>query len=249
MLLVAAVLAALVGIVAGLIISDREPEPAPPPPPNRFAVPRLDVAPGTAVPHQVGAGQGGQATIGEWAEQVADKIDVPVRALLAYAEAERLVRASTPRCHLTWATLAGVGRMESRHGLHGGAAIGEDGRLSRPIIGVALDGSPGLRAIKDTDGGRLDGDTRWDRAVGSMQFLPRTWSRWAARSGGDGQAPDPQDMDDSALTAARYLCASGGDLATAGGWWKAVLTYNASATYGQDVFSGADAYARAATAL
>ncbi|MCA1656054.1 MAG: lytic murein transglycosylase, partial [Pseudonocardiaceae bacterium] len=52
--------------------------------------------------------------------------------------------------------------------------------------------------------------------------------------------------DDAALTAARYLCASGGDLASAAGWWQAVLTYNESVAYGRDVFSGADAYARAA---
>ena len=35
------------------------------------------------------------------------------------------------------------------------------------------------------------------------------------------------------------------DLSTPDGWWKAVLTYNQSVAYGQDVFSGSDAYAAA----
>ena len=53
----------------------------------------------------------------------------------------------------------------------------------------------------------------------------------------------------AALTAAHYLCASGGNLSTAAGWWRAVLRYNSSVTYGRDVFSGADAYAKAAAKL
>jgi hypothetical protein len=37
----------------------------------------------------------------------------------------------------------------------------------------------------------------------------------------------------------------GRDLGDAQGWWSAVLTYNRSVPYGQDVYSGAEAYARA----
>jgi membrane-bound lytic murein transglycosylase B len=78
-----------------------------------------------------------------------------------------------------------------------------------------------------------------------MQFLPVTWKKWAMRANGDGTPPDPQNMDDAALTAGRYMCAIGGDLTTATGWWLAVLTYNTSTQYGRDVFDGQDAYARA----
>jgi hypothetical protein len=45
------------------------------------------------------------------------------------------------------------------------------------------------------------------------------------------------------------MCHRGGDLATAAGWWKAVFAYNTSTSYGRDVFSGADAYAKAAAKL
>ncbi|MGQ0840778.1 murein transglycosylase [Actinokineospora sp.] len=245
LLLVAALVAAAVG---GVLLVERATEPrSPSARPQRFVVPALDVDPGAAVPQARPAPT--SPDLRAWADMVAARTDIPARALVAYVNAELTTRARTPGCNLTWATLAGVGRVESHHGQYRGTRVGEDGRLSRPIIGIPLDGSPGVRAISDTDGGRLDGDTRWDRAVGAMQFLPTTWSRWSARANGDGTSPDPQNLDDAALTAARYLCASGGDLATGRGWWKAVLTYNESTKYGRDVFSGADAYARKAAEL
>ncbi len=215
--------------------------------PPRFAVPALDVDPGSAPPQA--RRLTADPALRAWAERVAGATDIPVRTLMAYANAELVTRDRTPACNLTWVTLAGVGRVESHHGRYGGTSVREDGTLSKPIVGVPLDGSPGVQAIPDSDRGRLDGDLEWDRAVGSMQFLPTTWSRWSIRANNDGTPADPQNVDDSALTAARYLCASGGDLGTGQGWWKAVLTYNQSTKYGRDVFSGADAYARKADEL
>jgi membrane-bound lytic murein transglycosylase B len=165
----------------------------------------------------------------------------------AYALADLTMRAQAPSCRISWSTLAGIGRIESHHGTIGGARLGDDGRPSRPIIGVPLNGGPGVRAIEDTDGGALDGDPTWDRAVGPMQFIPGTWKRWAMRANGDGNPPDPQNIDDAALTAANYLCSGERDLATGEGWWAAVMSYNNSVEYGQNVFSGADAYARASS--
>jgi membrane-bound lytic murein transglycosylase B len=201
-----------------------------------FDYPTLDVAPGTAVPFA--APTPGTHVVG--------RTDLSSRTLQAYVQAAERVRAASPGCGLTWAMLAGVGRVESHHGRFGGSSLGADGRLSPPIIGIPLNGSPGVRAVRDTDAGRLDGDQTWDRAVGPMQFLPATWARWGARAADDGQPPDPQHIDDAALTAGRYLCASGGDVATGRGWWKAVMTYNASVAYARDVFSAADAYGRVA---
>jgi hypothetical protein len=230
-------------------------EPAAPP----FLVPLQNVEPGVAAP--VGAGEvptsgepqaapAGQPTTADeplnaWALRVAGNTDIPVRALRAYAIADLVMRAQEPACRISWATLAGIGRIESHHGEYGEAVLGEDGRTSPPIIGIPLDGSPGVKAIGDTDGGRLDGDTTWDRAVGPMQFIPGTWVRYAMRANGDGSPADPQNIDDAALTAARYLCSSGTDLATGEGWWRAVMRYNESVEYGRNVYSGADAYARA----
>lgn len=239
-LLVAALLLATAGGAAMLVVKANE--PAERPTVDRFRVPALDVLPGTALPQARSLPSGSDVRL--WAERVGPATDIPVRTLIAYVNADLATRAENPGCNLTWATLAGIGRVESHHGHFRGTRVTEQGTLTKPIIGVPLDGSPGVQAISDTDGGRLDGDLRWDRAVGSMQFLPTTWSKWAKRASGDGAPPDPQNVDDAALTAARYLCASGGDLATGEGWWKAVFTYNKSLQYGRDVYSGADAYAR-----
>lgn len=253
-LLVAAIIAATVLVAVGL---HRPDEDAAPPPAPDFVVPELAVAPGSAVPARAAiAPRAGRAktrpttaAVRDWAGTLAAQTQVPSRSLVAYAEAELAVRASRPACRLSWATLAGVGRVESHHGRFNGSDVGSDGTLSPPIFGVPLDGSPGVRAIPDTDRGALDGDRRWDRAVGAMQFLPQTWARYGVRASRDGRPADPQNIDDAALTAAHYLCASGGNLSTAAGWWRAVLRYNSSVTYGRDVFSGADAYAKAAAKL
>jgi membrane-bound lytic murein transglycosylase B len=102
-----------------------------------------------------------------------------------------------------------------------------------------------VQAIGDTDGGALDGDPVWDRAVGPFQFIPSTWAKWRADGNGDRVA-DPQSIDDAAVAAGRYLCAGGRNLSDGASWWRAILSYNNSDAYVQSVFNGADGYARAA---
>jgi hypothetical protein len=225
--------------------------PAPPGPtgPPPFEVPPLDVAkdatiPGPAMPPAPAAAAVPRENLQGWVHRVSYYSDVPERVLLAYANADIAYQAKNPACHITWATLAGVGRVESKHGRYGAGSVQANGEESRPIIGPALDGSPGFLAVPDTDQGALDGDPKWDHAVGPMQFTPSTWHRWGVRASGDGKPADPQNMDDAAMTAARYLCAMGGDLSVPKNWWSAVLTYNNSTAYGQEVFSNADAYGK-----
>lgn len=217
-------------------------------------IPALQVQPAQVQPGSVapanedtvpqGAAQGTDP-LTAWASRVANVTGIPARALSAYGNAELVLKSTTPKCHLSWATLAGIGRIESNHGQYGGAVLGADGRPSKPIIGVPLDGSVGVQKIPDTDRGQYDGDPTLDHAVGPMQFIPSTWNKWASDGNGDGRG-DPQQIDDAALAAGRYLCAGGRDLATASGWWAGVLSYNNSETYGQKVFGLADSYARAA---
>jgi len=182
----------------------------------------------------------------EWADRVATATGVPARALQAYGAAERMQRATTPDCRLSWATLAGIGRVESDHGRLGRADLDADGVARPPIVGVPLDGSPGIAAVADTDGGRLDGDTAHDRAVGPMQFLPGTWARFGADGDGNG-ARNPDDLDDAAASAAAYLCANGRDTADGDGWWDGVLAYNRSIDYARRVWAAADRYATVLT--
>lgn len=188
-----------------------------------------------------GAPLAADVDIESWAERTAEEVRIPARGLAAYGAAEHAQRASTPECRLSWTTLAGIARIESDHGRVRGSELDADGVARPHIVGVALDGSAGVAEIRDTDGGRLDGDVRYDRAVGPMQFLPSTWARY----GGGG---NPHQIDDAALAAAAYLCAQGRDTASGDGWWDGVLTYNRSTEYARLVWAAADRYAGAVAA-
>ena len=180
----------------------------------------------------------------DWAQQQSELTGIPVPAMRAYGRVELRLAREQPRCRVGWVTLAGIGKIESDHGRYDGRALGEDGRSSTPIIGIALDGV-GVAHIVDSDGGVLDGDAALDRAVGPMQVLPSTWRRWGADGDADGRV-DVQDLDDAALAAGRYLCASG-SVASDSGWRAAVLSYNASTQYLLDVAAWAGAYATASS--
>jgi len=75
-----------------------------------------------------------------------------------------------------------------------------------------------------------------------MQFLPGTWARYAVDGKGDGVA-DPQNLFDSALAAARYLCSGGLNLRDPSQVMAAILRYNNSMAYAQNVLGWAAAYA------
>ncbi|MFM1727432.1 lytic murein transglycosylase [Prescottella soli] len=179
--------------------------------------------------------------LAHWAAPLSDSLAISPIALEAYGYAAAVMAQSRPECGIGWTTLAGIAAVESKHGTHGGARVGDDGLVSPPIRGIALDGSPGVAEIPDTDGGAMDGDATHDRAMGPLQFIPETWKRWGVDANGDGVA-DPDSIDDAALTAARYLCARGGDLTTEDGWRTALMAYNLSGEYLLDVRDRAAAY-------
>ncbi|MEV5651034.1 lytic murein transglycosylase [Nocardia sp. NPDC052254] len=160
--------------------------------------------------------------------------DIPGIAVAAYRDAEDALAADRPGCHLPWTLLAGIGRIESDHAF---GTADADGTARTPIYGPVLDGGlPGNEIVADSDDGAIDGVPDSDRAVGPMQFLPETWTRYGADGNGDGIA-DPQNLFDAALTAGRYLCAAGGDLGDPERQTGAVLRYNNSAAYVADVMS------------
>ena len=174
-----------------------------------------------------------------WLDTMSSRTGIPRTALAAYAGAASALAEQSPGCHLGWNTLAAIGHIESDDGRHGGAVLSDNGYSSVPIIGPKLDGGA-FAGIHDSDGGVWDGDTVWDHAVGPFQFIPQTWRIWGADGNGDGQA-DPNQMDDAALAAARYLCHAG-DLSTVDGWRRAVLSYNHSESYVDDVAKVANSY-------
>ena len=218
-----------VGACAG---EPETPIPQAMPPLPGIAVPPIDVdAPGRTADQLSG-----------WAATVSDQTRVSTTALEAYGYAAAVMAQSRPDCGITWTTIAGIAGVESRHGTHRGASLAADGTVSPPIRGIPLDGGPGVAEIPDTDGGVLDGDAVHDRAMGPLQFIPETWRRWGVDANGDGVV-DADSIDDAALTAARYLCARGGDLTAEAGWRQALMAYNLSGEYLVDVRDRANTYA------
>jgi len=170
-----------------------------------------------------------------------ESLEIPVLTMDAYLRAEQTMAVKSPQCGLTWWALAGIGRAESNHGRFRGSTLDQTGTVSPPIIGVALDGN-GFASIGDSDGGLLDGDTIWDRAVGVMQFIPGTWKGYAEDANNDGKI-DPQNVYDASLAAAKLLCANARpDLRTPEGRRTAFLRYNNSGKYADFVEAKGKSY-------
>lgn len=163
--------------------------------------------------------------------------DMTLLAMDAYWRAAREAAATRPQCGIAWWALAGIGRIEGRHGTFGGARLLGSGDATPRIIGIPLDGTNNTALIPDTDGGQLDGDPVYDRAVGPMQFIPSTWARWRADGNGDGRA-DPNNMYDATEAAAHYLCASG-PMQTEDDLRRGYFSYNRSDDYASTVLANA----------
>jgi membrane-bound lytic murein transglycosylase B len=163
---------------------------------------------------------------------------IPAMALSAYRSAERMMAVAAPGCGVSWNLLAGIGRIESMHAY--GGATDSRGTAVRPIYGPALDGSlPGNEVIVQS---RTADRVTYARAMGPMQFLPGTWSRYASDGDGDGKA-EVQNLFDSALASARYLCSGGMNLRDQSNVMSSILRYNNSVAYARNVLGWAAAYA------
>ncbi|WP_300643972.1 lytic murein transglycosylase [Nocardioides sp.] len=209
--------------------------------PDGASVPTEAIEAPASVSSSTLAGQltGGKATR---VVSTASTSAIPSAALAAYQRAETVINSADRSCNVTWQLVAAIGRVESNHGRYAGSVLDDEGVATPGIFGIALNGTKGTRAISDTDGGQLDNDSRWDRAVGPMQFIPSTWSVVGVDADGDAQR-NPQDIDDAALASAVYLCSGGDDLSTTAGQEKAVYRYNNSFDYVELVLSIMDAYA------
>ena len=170
-----------------------------------------------------------------------DGVDFPLVALDAYHRAARSIEIEAPDCGVRWWAIAGISRIEGRHGTYGGSSLDERGDTTTRIIGIQLNGTNQTQVVPDTDGGALDGDAAYDRAVGPMQFIPGTWARFAADGNGDSVA-SPFNLYDATLAAARYLCRASGALAEDDALRRAYFSYNHSEAYVENVLRWARLY-------
>lgn len=147
---------------------------------------------------------------------------------------------------LRWQILAGIGSVESDHGAT--VTIHPDGSTQPPFVGPRLDGSgvgANLTPHYDTDGGRWDGDTEYDAAVGVTQHLPANWTDYGVNARGGGEA-DPHNVFDSVASTAVELCQSAQgepvDFADRQDLESALFRYNPVQWYVDDVMARIDHY-------
>ncbi|MEU8883907.1 hypothetical protein [Streptomyces hydrogenans] len=169
----------------------------------------------------------------------------------AYARAAAAMTTLRPKCKgMRWSVVAGIGRVESNHAA--GRDVAASGAVTPRIYGVRLNGSGagGNTSVhSDTDRGVLDGDTVYDRAVGPMQFIPSTWNGPSGQDGNGDGTKDPHNIYDAAQATAAYLCGTGSsDLGDDAQLRKAVLRYNQSGAYADEVIGHVHAYDRLGTA-
>jgi hypothetical protein len=155
---------------------------------------------------------------------------IPAVALNAYQRAAQVINASDPSCSMQWELIGAIGRVESDNGQFGGNHLDAQGNAIPGIYGPVLDGTNGNALIRDTDGGVLDHNSVYDRAVGPMQFLPSTWNVVGVDGNGDGKR-DPQNIYDASLAAAVYLCSGQRNMSNNSDLRAAVFSYNHSTDY------------------
>ncbi len=143
----------------------------------------------------------------EWASKTSQWLDIPLRAMTGYAQATVTLTKEIPGCHLSWVTLAAVGKVTSDHGRAQGGQLGAAGVLSKPL---------GTVEVRDF----YNKVVSTANAAGPMQLSPAIWGKY--QTSASGGTPDVQNIDDAALSTGRALCADGHDLSQGQTWWDSV---------------------------
>lgn len=178
-----------------------------------------------------------------WSQLHSESYEIPERALRSYAYAAAVMEKTTPGCGIGWPTLAAIGGVSSNHGSAAQASVDEHGQVSPILRDLDAANPKGKPAIADTDAGQYDGNSEIDQTMGPMQVGPSRWEQYATDANNDGKA-DPDNFDDAALTVARFLCATGGDLKNTDGWVSAVSQFNATPGFLEKVHAKASMYGR-----
>jgi cell wall-associated NlpC family hydrolase len=162
-----------------------------------------------------------------WASKTSQWLDIPLRPILGYAKTTVLLSKEQPDCHLSWITLAAVGKTTTDHGRVNGGQIGADGVSTKPIGTVELRDFY-THVISTAN------------AAGPMQLTPALWAKW--QQSASGGKPDVQNIDDAALTAGRALCADHRNLSKGSDWWSAVTSLQSAPLFLHRTLATANLY-------
>ncbi|HVW42798.1 MAG TPA: C40 family peptidase [Amycolatopsis sp.] len=173
-----------------------------------------------SAPVQAQAPREDKSELEKWAAGLSGPLDIPERALIGYATGELALRQEQPNCHLSWVTLAGIGKASSDHARFGGDSLNADGTAAKALGAIPLQGAAGEAAS--------------EQRSGPMQLTSAEWKR------GSGTV---QDIDDASIAAGRTLCSNGTDLQAGQNWWKAIATYRDSDLFREQVLGNAQLYA------
>ncbi len=144
-----------------------------------------------------------------WVSKTSGWLDIPLRAMSGYAKTTVALSKELPDCHLSWVTLAAIGKTTTDHGRVTGSNLNADGVMTAPIATIE---------VRDF----YNRVVSVANASGPMQLAPSIWSEFQASA--TGGKPTAQNIDDATLTAGRALCAGGRDLSQGQTWWNAVST-------------------------
>ncbi|WP_103350422.1 bifunctional lysozyme/C40 family peptidase [Amycolatopsis sp. CA-128772] len=208
MVVVAAVVVVAAALVGGILLAPKQQETtnaAATVTPSTSAKPPVTTPPQTSAPPKVPEASEFDA----WASKTSQWLDIPLRAMVGYAKATTKLGKDVPGCHLSWVTLAAVGKVTTDHGRARGGQFGTTGVLDKPLATIEV--RDFYNKVVSTA-----------NAAGPMQLSPAIWGQFQASYAGG--KPDVQNIDDAALTTGRALCADGHDLGKGQVWWNSVGT-------------------------
>ncbi|MGC7095675.1 C40 family peptidase [Amycolatopsis lurida] len=188
-----------------------------------------------------------------WVSRLAGPLDIPPQALASYAAGELKLREERPGCHLTWVTLAGMGKAEDNH--RDGSAE-KAIAAGRKLCGKGVDLNNGW--WKAVGAYKSDGELFRQKALGNAQLyatlslnpeLASTPTTRATRFaldqiglpyvwGGNGPEAGAAGFDCSGLTKAAYDSAGVNLPRTADSQFRALGASAAEPALGDLVFYG-----------
>lgn len=116
-----------------------------------------------------------------WAQGLSGPLEVPAQSLMGYATGELTLRTEQPACHLSWVTLAGIGKSTAADGRGGPLKLSAQQwkRWGRDIPGTT---KPSVTNVRDASiaagralcatGADLGGGNGWWDAIGKYESSP-----------------------------------------------------------------------------